>query len=45
MKDMDAPDIVEQMTEQAGFKLDSIMEEIEGGTPTAPRRRRPHNSN
>ena len=45
MKDMDAPDIVEQMTEQAGFKLDSIMEEIKGSTPTAPRRRRPHNSN
>ena len=45
MKDMDAPEIVEQMTEQAGFKLGSIMEEIEGGTPTVPRRRRPHNSN
>ena len=44
MKDMNAPGIVEQMTEQAGYKLDSIMQEIEDVARAVPRRR-PHNSN
>ena len=44
MKDMNAPGIVEQMTEQAGYKLDSIMQEIEDSARAVPRRGS-HNSN